>query len=202
MKTTKLIFTLALGILIQNAFAQTGADFYKAYCVRCHTIGNGNLVGPDLKGTMKKYDEQWLIKWIRSSQTLINEGDEKAKALFEKYNELQMADNDLTDDEIKSIIVYVDEQSGGATTASVSASAATTAEQNTNTATETKTTAAIITNTADSNNNSSANSSSNSVTVIMIAAAIVIMITVVILARTVLVLTALYKRDSEFKKAA
>lgn len=211
MKTTTFIFTLALGIFIQTAFAQTGEEIYKAQCVRCHTIGGGQLVGPDLKGAMKKYDDKWLLKWIRSSQTLINDGDKKAIELFEKYNEVQMADNDYTDDQIKSVIAYVKEQSGDmptataatATAATASAPQATTANvattktetvQNTNVSTASASPSTAVVAAAPTSNES--NSSSNAVMIVMIAAAIVILIAILVLARTVLILAKMLKEKS------
>jgi cytochrome c551/c552 len=92
--------------------AQEGKELFTANCTACHTIGKGQLVGPDLKNSHKKYKEAWLIKWIRSSQTLINKNDPIAVALFKQYNEIPMPDVDMTDNQIKSVIAYMKEMSG------------------------------------------------------------------------------------------
>lgn len=92
------------------ASAQDGATIFKSTCTACHTIGKGKLVGPDLKGVNKKYPEKWLLEWIRSSQTLIQKGDAKAKKIFEEYFQVPMPDNNLTDAEIKAVLAYIKSQ--------------------------------------------------------------------------------------------
>lgn len=107
---SSLLFILfSLSSILQ---AQSGVDLYKQKCIACHTIGKGKLVGPDLSGITKKRDEAWLIKFIKSSQTLINSGDEEAKKIFEEYNKVIMPDPGLNDSEIKSILSYIESQGG------------------------------------------------------------------------------------------
>ncbi|MFN8257241.1 MAG: c-type cytochrome [Bacteroidales bacterium] len=77
-------------------------------CSACHTIGKGKLVGPDLKGVTQRHDEAWLIKFIRSSQTMVKEGDKVAVKLFNDNNKIPMPDNPLTDDEIKALLKYIE----------------------------------------------------------------------------------------------
>lgn len=122
MKKNNLFIISILIAFYTNVFAQNGEEIFKSNCTRCHTIGNGQLVGPDLRGSMTKYSEEWLVKWIRSSQTLIKEGDVRAKELFKKFNEMPMADNDLSDEKIKSVIAYVNSESGQPMQATASAS--------------------------------------------------------------------------------
>jgi len=93
--------------------AQTGEEFFKQKCSACHTIGKGKLVGPDLSGITKKRTEEWLLKFITSSQTFINSGDEEAKKIFEENNKVIMPDPGLNETEIKGILAYIDTQEGG-----------------------------------------------------------------------------------------
>ena len=44
--------------------AQDGQAIFNARCAACHSIGNGRLVGPDLKGVATKYKPEYLTKWI------------------------------------------------------------------------------------------------------------------------------------------
>ncbi|OFY86810.1 MAG: hypothetical protein A3F72_21220 [Bacteroidetes bacterium RIFCSPLOWO2_12_FULL_35_15] len=116
----KLIILISLVLFSFSGIAQDGQTIFTTRCAACHTIGNGRLVGPDLKGVNKKYNFKYLIKWIKSSQTVIAT-DAKAKALFEEYNSIVMPDFlDLKDSDIKGIVDYIKTQSGEATTASVS----------------------------------------------------------------------------------
>src|SRR5262245_48820540 len=54
-------------------------------CSSCHTIGKGDLVGPDLKGVTTRRDREWLLRFIRSSREVIESGDTTASTLFERY---------------------------------------------------------------------------------------------------------------------
>lgn len=43
-------------------------QFIENRCVRCHTIGRGRFVGPDLSGIGGRYTREDLIKWIENPQ--------------------------------------------------------------------------------------------------------------------------------------
>lgn len=109
-----LIMSIGFTLNAQENIAE-GEKLFKANCSSCHTIGKGLLVGPDLKAVTNKYPEDWLIKWIRSSQTLVKSGDPNAVKIFERYNKSIMPDNSLSDEQIKNILSYID-QKGLATT--------------------------------------------------------------------------------------
>ncbi|MEQ9618846.1 MAG: cytochrome c [Deltaproteobacteria bacterium] len=44
--------------------------FIENRCVRCHTIGRGRFVGPDLKGVGERYSREEIIKWIENPQQI------------------------------------------------------------------------------------------------------------------------------------
>lgn len=44
--------------------------FIENRCVRCHTIGRGRFVGPDLNGVGQRYNRDELIKWIENPQAV------------------------------------------------------------------------------------------------------------------------------------
>ncbi len=105
------------------SFAQkTGEAIFKETCVACHTIGRGKLVGPDLANVQDQRPEDWLIKFIKSSQTVIKSGDKYADSLFKAFNQMPMPDHaNLSDAEIKGVLAYIKTQSGAAGTATASA---------------------------------------------------------------------------------
>jgi mono/diheme cytochrome c family protein len=45
-------------------------QFIENRCVRCHTIGRGRFVGPDLGGVGQKYTRDQLVKWIENPQQI------------------------------------------------------------------------------------------------------------------------------------
>lgn len=96
------------------AFGQSeGEKLFKQICVACHTIGQGKLIGPDLANVHKRRPEDWIIKFVRSSRTVIKGGDAYAAALFEQYNKIPMPDNNYSDDQVRAIISYIAENSPG-----------------------------------------------------------------------------------------
>ena len=105
---------LLIGIILCNSFitlGQDGKSLFKQNCSICHKLG-ARVVGPDLVGINEKRSEEWLIKFIKSSQTLIKSGDADAVAIFEEYNQMVMIDQPLlSDEQIKSILLYIKEES-------------------------------------------------------------------------------------------
>ena len=47
-----------------EATLQEGLKLYQQFCVSCHTIGGGRLVGPDLKGVTERRSQEWLVRFI------------------------------------------------------------------------------------------------------------------------------------------
>lgn len=134
--TTRRLFAIGRVILAVTAMwvglrsgvanAQTGdgeANFNKL-CKACHTIGGGKIVGPDLNGVSDRHSEDWLVKWIASSQSMVHAGDPKAVALFNEYN-VMMPDTALSSAEIKDIVAYIKSQNGKPAAAAAPAFAAT-----------------------------------------------------------------------------
>lgn len=98
-----------------SAFSEDGETIFKTNCASCHTIGNGKLVGPDLKDIDKRHSEAWLLKWIKASQALVKSGDKEAVAVFTDNNKIPMTDfGFLSDEQIKSLLGYVQSASSPA----------------------------------------------------------------------------------------
>ena len=118
MNTKKNILTIFLSfVIIGTAFPQDGKSLFNANCTACHTLGGGILVGPDLKGSTGKHTEDWMIKWIKGSQKMVEQKDAQALELFNKYNMIPMPDQTISDAEIKAVIAYIKSESGGDATA-------------------------------------------------------------------------------------
>ncbi len=116
MKKTVIFLAVFSVVLANPSFAQSDnevADLFKIKCGICHTIGGGRLVGPDLANVHDRRSEDWLLEYVRSSQTMIKSGDPDAVALFEEFNKILMPDPMITDIEINSILNYISENSGG-----------------------------------------------------------------------------------------
>ena len=86
--------------------AETGEEIFQGNCAGCHTIGKGNLVGPDLSGVTLRREESWLIRQIKDPDGLVEEKDPTALELLKEFN-MPMVALGLSDDEIKEIILYL-----------------------------------------------------------------------------------------------
>ncbi|HSH67819.1 MAG TPA: cytochrome c, partial [Bacteroidia bacterium] len=105
-----IIILIASMLITLSANSQDGASIFKKNCAVCHTIGKGKIVGPDLIGMDKKHDIKWLIKWVKSSQSLVKKNDPKAVQIFNDNNKMIMPDQALTDDEVKAVVAFVSEE--------------------------------------------------------------------------------------------
>lgn len=107
--------------LIPVLAQKTGEATFKESCSSCHTIGKGKLVGPDLANVEKTRPVDWILKFVKSSQTVIHSGDKYADSLYKAYNQMIMPDHPtFTDDQIKGILAYIADQSAAPSTATAS----------------------------------------------------------------------------------
>lgn len=88
--------------------AKAGAQlFQQKGCTACHTIGKGDLVGPDLKGVTERRPNDWLEKWIAAPDKVIASKDEYAVNLLHKYHDVQMPTLALSTSEVDNILAFL-----------------------------------------------------------------------------------------------
>jgi protein SCO1/2 len=76
-------------------------------CGACHTVGQGDKVGPDLLGVTRTRDRQWLVRIIQQPEQLLKENDPLAMALVKKYNNVRMPNLMVNDDELVLLLDYI-----------------------------------------------------------------------------------------------
>lgn len=119
------ILLLLVSMLVATSVstAQDGEKAFTEVCVACHTIGSGNLVGPDLAGVTDRRPMDWLVKFIKSPQAMIESGDKTADSLFQAFNQVMMPDQVSYDEaQIKEILAYISAQSKNASGATAQGS--------------------------------------------------------------------------------
>ena len=77
--------------------------FMQGKCVRCHTIGRGRFVGPDLLGVGKRYSRDDLIRWAKDPESLYSE--RKKKPINEGYP--PMPPMNLSEDDARKVADYL-----------------------------------------------------------------------------------------------
>jgi cytochrome c551/c552 len=106
---TKVLIILAL--FVQTTALATppeeGKTIFMNRCASCHNV-NKQIVGPALAGIDQRRSLEWIIQFVRSSQTAIKNGDTAALAVFQKFNKVPMPDHsDLSETDIKSIVEFI-----------------------------------------------------------------------------------------------
>ena len=89
-----------------NTHAQNQAPAEWQQCVACHALGK-KLIGPDLTGVTERRSEEWLFKFIRNSQEMVQAGDPIAVQVFEENNKVPMLSFDFTDEQILGILDFI-----------------------------------------------------------------------------------------------
>lgn len=94
---------LALGELNQTLVAE-GESLFKKTCTACHMIDR-KLIGPALKGVLKKRSPEWAMNLILNTEQMLNE-DPDAKQLLETY-QTPMLSQGLTESEARAVLEYL-----------------------------------------------------------------------------------------------
>ena len=97
-----------------------GQAIFQQYCVACHTIGAGIVVGPDLEGVIDRRERAWLSRWIAEPDNMLAEGDPIATELFQEFNNIPMTNLGLSAAEVEDVLAFL-ENPGGTVTSSQAA---------------------------------------------------------------------------------
>ena len=84
--------------------AVKGKLSFDSKCLACHSIGGSDKLGPDLYGVSKRRTDNWLAKWLKSPEQML-QSDADAKSMLDKYK-LPMPNQNLSDSEIAEYISY------------------------------------------------------------------------------------------------
>lgn len=103
----------AASFSVVPAFGQEDtADFFKARCYGCHTIGGGRLQGPDLKNVTQRKDREWLIGFMTDPPGVIDSGDPYANKLVQEARNVRMpVVAGMTRERAEKLLDLIDEES-------------------------------------------------------------------------------------------
>jgi protein SCO1/2 len=88
-----------------------GEYTFRNHCAACHTIGQGDHLGPDLIGVTATRSRDWLTRFIVAPEEVRAAGDPIALALRAKYQQVVMPSLDLGTGDAGLLIDYIDRQS-------------------------------------------------------------------------------------------
>ncbi len=101
-----LLAPLAAGQEREPGF-QEQAALFSAECGKCHTIGKGDRVGPDLAGVTGRRDREWLVGFIQDPDPYLD-GDPLGIELLQAYQGVRMEDRGLSRAQVEGLLAYID----------------------------------------------------------------------------------------------
>jgi mono/diheme cytochrome c family protein len=111
------VFLIAFLFAISVFFAQAstlsqsageGETIFRQKCSSCHTIGGGQLVGPDLQEVTQRRDLAWIKSFIAGPDKMIASGDPTAVQLLQENNNITMPALGMQPAEIDLIVAYLE----------------------------------------------------------------------------------------------
>lgn len=114
----KKIFIAFMALSVAPAsFAFDAGSYYNQNCSACHSIGEGDKIGPDLAGLSKRRDTDWIVKFVNYPSGMM-EGDAEepgyekpdpvAKKLYALYKPMTMTEFELDKAKVEAILKYID----------------------------------------------------------------------------------------------
>ena len=71
------LFSSLAAVSLAKAQVSGESVFIEKRCVRCHTLGRGRFVGPDLLGVGERYSRDDLIRWAQDPESIYSERKKK-----------------------------------------------------------------------------------------------------------------------------
>jgi cytochrome oxidase Cu insertion factor (SCO1/SenC/PrrC family)/mono/diheme cytochrome c family protein len=94
--------------------AERGEKLFYSRCADCHTIGQGNSLGPDLAHVGQRRTAEWLDRWLENPGKMIEAKDPIALGLYEAYNKVEMPNLKLSPDDRKAVLDFIEKESANA----------------------------------------------------------------------------------------
>lgn len=98
------IKNLTLPAEIDEAMVARGKDVYGKMCTACHRVDK-KFIGPPPTGILKKRTPEWVMNMILDPEGMVK-NDPLAKKLLIEFNGSPMANQNLTEEEARSVLEY------------------------------------------------------------------------------------------------
>jgi cytochrome c len=89
---------------VDTDLAAAGEKVYNEKCTACHKA-DANYIGPAPKGILERRTPEWIMNMILNPEEMVVE-NKIAKDLLIEYNGAPMANQNLTEDEARSVLEY------------------------------------------------------------------------------------------------
>lgn len=88
-----------------------GEFLFQSRCQACHTVGEGDRIGPDLKGVTQRREPRWLASYLAEPERMLAAGDPIATSLFRKYQQVRMPNLALGSEDVAALLSFIDTRS-------------------------------------------------------------------------------------------
>jgi len=95
---------ITLDAEIDQEMAAAGAALFKNNCTACHKLDK-RFIGPSPVGILERRSPEWIMNMILDPKLMTTE-DQCAKDLLIEFNGAAMANQNLTVDEVRSILEF------------------------------------------------------------------------------------------------
>lgn len=98
------ITSIELSAEIDQAMVTHGADVFKKMCTACHRPDK-KFIGPAPTGILERRTPEWIMNMILNPEEMVQK-DPLAKELLIEFNGSPMANQNLTQEEARSVLEY------------------------------------------------------------------------------------------------
>jgi len=90
---------------INEELVAQGATAFKQKCTACHKT-NVKLIGPAMQGIYERRSPEWVMNILLNPTEMLKK-DPIARALLKEYNNIQMLNQNLSEEEARAIAEYL-----------------------------------------------------------------------------------------------
>ena len=90
---------------INNDLAEKGKATFNQKCTACH-MANRKLIGPAMNGLYERRSPEWVMNMLLNPAEMLKK-DPVAIALLKEYNNIMMLNQNLSNEEARSITEYL-----------------------------------------------------------------------------------------------
>lgn len=87
--------------------AKPGQALYTRLCAGCHTVGEGDRVGPDLAGVMARRDRDWLMRFVSNPGKMRTQQDPIAAELVARFPTVRMPALSISSNDTTDLLAYI-----------------------------------------------------------------------------------------------
>ncbi|NER14699.1 c-type cytochrome [Leptobacterium flavescens] len=98
------VTSISIDSEIDQAMATKGEEVFKSLCAACHKPAK-KFIGPAPKGILERRTPEWVMNMILNPEEMIQK-DPLAKELLIEFNGAPMANQNLTEEQARSVLEY------------------------------------------------------------------------------------------------